>query len=371
MAHQSLVIRGQKRTMSAVRSVSGLRHAETRLDTSAARGRFLARGFTLVELLVVIAIIGILIALLLPAVQAAREAARRAQCCNNLRQLGIAAHNYVDVHRKLPVGVVGWPLAVPAGGQPGHTALAMLLPFHEQGAVHDLYNFSLRNTDPANRPATSVGIPAYQCPSDNAAGRTALFRAGPETELARSNLVVCFGSDTYLRESMGRNIAFDPNRQGVDVENDGAFRLDGSRSLADFLDGTSSTALASEVLSGKDDRIDPGAGDTQYDVRGLWMMQMSGASNYTHRNAPNAPVGDAGFAAWGMSFCVDQDQAPCDFSVGGDWDAFHAAARSRHPGGVNVLFGDGHITFIGDGIDLQTWRCLGARDDGQPVSLPM
>ena len=108
-----------------------------------------------------------------------------------------------------------------------------------------------------------------------------------------------------------------------------------------------------------------------YDVRGLWMMQMSGASNYTHRYAPNAPVGDAGFSAWGMNFCVDQPDAPCDFSAGGDWDLFHAAARSYHPGGVNVLFGDGHIVFIGDTVDLHTWRCLGARNDGEPVSLPL
>ncbi len=367
MAHIEIVTVRSKRTTSAVRGVPGLLDSGKPFGQAPARGCN-SRGFTLVELLVVIAIIGILIALLLPAVQAAREAARRSQCCSNLKQLGIAMHNYVDTHRVLPVGVVGWPLGT--GGMPGHTALAMLLPFHEQSNVHTLYDFSLRNLDPANRPATSAQVPVFTCPSDDAEGRKALFRMGAETELARSNLVVCFGSDTYLRDSAGKNIAFDPDRTGVDLETDGAFRLDGSRRLAEFRDGTSSTAVASEVLAGRDDLIDPAAGDTAYDVRGLWMMQMSGASNYTHRNGPNAPVGDAGFASWGLKFCVSRPEAPCDFSVGGDWGAFHAAARSYHPGGVNVVFGDGHVAFVGDVIDLLVWQCLGAMNDGNPVPVP-
>ena len=97
---------------------------------------------------------------------------------------------------------------------------------------------------------------------------------------------------------------------------------------------------------------------------------MTGASNYTHRNGPNAPVGDAGFAAWGLEFFVIRLEAPCDFSVGGQWDAFHAAARSFHPGGVNVLFGDGHVAFVGDVIDLAVWQCLGAMNDGGTVPVP-
>jgi len=366
MAHHDLVTVRMKRTTSAASGVPGLRVREERLAGASPRARS-TRGFTLVELLVVIAIIGILIAMLLPAVQAAREAARRGQCCNNLHQLGIAIHNYVEQKQVLPLGVVALPLTSPGPAQPGHTALAQLLPFIEQSTVHTIYDFRLRNVAVANRPATSTQIAAYQCPSDSSLGRRAVFKLGSDTELSRANLAVCFGSNTVVRNANGRNIALDPDRTGVDTNTDGAFRLDQSRSLADLIDGTSNVAVASEVLAGQDDRIDPAAGDMVYDVRGLWMMQIVGASSYTHRNTPNAQIGDALFVGMGAFFCVDHPGAPCDNTTGVVWDRWHAAARSRHPGGVNVLFGDGHTTFISNSVDLTVWQRLGAMNDGQPI----
>jgi prepilin-type N-terminal cleavage/methylation domain-containing protein/prepilin-type processing-associated H-X9-DG protein len=365
MAPYDLLTAGPQRTWSAVRSVSGLRSWRVELGVPRSSRR---RGFTLVELLVVIAIIGILVALLLPAVQAAREAARRSECCNHLKQVGVALHNYVDQKKVLPIGVVALPLSPPGPAMPGHTALAQLLPFLEQSNVHNVYNFETRNVAVANRPATSSPIPTYRCPSDNTAGRKAVFKLGSDTELTRSNLAVCFGSNTCVANANGRNIALDPIRTGVDTNTDGAFRLDESRSLADFIDGTSCTAVASEILAGQDDRIDPTAGDMVYDVRGLWMMQMIGASSYTHRNTPNAQVGDALFVGMGAFFCVSRPRAPCDNTAGVVWDRYHAAARSNHPDGVNVAFGDGHVTFVSDNIDLMVWRCLGAINDGTPVS---
>jgi prepilin-type processing-associated H-X9-DG protein len=317
--------------------------------------------------LVVITIIGILIALLLPAVQAAREAARRGQCCNNLKQLGIAVHHYVEQKTVLPLGVVALPLTPPGPAQPGHTALAQLLPFLEQSNVQALYDFKQRNVSVANEPATSAQIPTYQCPSDNAAGRTAVFKLGSNTVLGRSNLAVCFGSNTFMFNANGENIGLNPNRTGVDTNTNGAFRLDQSRSLAELTDGLSCTAIASEILAGQDDRIDPTVGDMVYDVRGLWMMQMMGASSYTHLNPPNTQVGDALFVGMGAVFCVDRPGAPCDNTAGAVWDHYHAAARSNHPGGVNVAFGDGHVTFVGNAIDLAVWQCLGAMNDGTPV----
>ena len=321
-------------------------------------------AFTLVELLVVIAIIGVLIALLLPAVQAARDAARRAQCCNHLKQLGLAVHNYADSHRVLPIGLQASPLGIGTGGRPrmpGHTALAMILAFHEQANVFALYHSEVANSHEMNREATRAQINVYQCPSDDASGRTAV-NEGMRTEMSRSNYAVCFGAATMLRNANGINIMEDPNRAGIDFETDGAFRIDESRRWCCFRDGTSNTALAGELLAGKDDFKSPA--DKQWDARGMWAWHMMGSFAYTHLHVPNAPAGDAMHAAGSLD-CVDQRDMPCDNAHGSAWDEFHAAARSRHPGGVNIVFGDGHVDFVQETIELRLWRCLGTIDDGQ------
>ena len=326
-------------------------------------------GFTLVELLVVIAIIGVLIALLLPAVQAAREAARRAQCCNNLKQIGLAVHNYADTYQALPIGLQASPLGVGTGGRPrmpGHTALAMILAFHEQANVLALYHTEFANSHQINRDATRAQIKVYQCPSDDSPGRTGINQ-GMQTEMSRSSYAVCFGSATMLRNANGINIMQDPNRAGIDFETDGAFRTDDSRKWCRLRDGTSNTALASEVLAGKDDSKGPG--DTNWDARGMWAWHMMGSFGYTHLNVPNTPVGDAMYAAGSLN-CVDELKMPCDNSHGNRWDEFHAAARSYHPGGVNVAFGDGHVSFTSETTEVQTWRCLGAMNDGQAIAVP-
>ncbi len=321
-------------------------------------------GFTLVELLVVIAIIGILIALLLPAVQAAREAARRMQCCNNLKQLGLATHNYADSYRALPIGLIATPFITPPTGKPrmpGHTALAMLLPFHEQANVLGRYHPDFPNSNAINHEATRAQLAVYQCPSDDSSGRTAINQ-GMRTEMSRSNVAICFGSDTMLRNDNGINIMMTPNRTGVDFETDGAFRIDDSRRWADFRDGTSNTVVASEVLAGQDDLKTPSS--KIWDARGMWAWHLTGSFCYTHRNVPNTMVGDALYSQ-GSRNCVDEPHMPCDNSHGSNWDSFHAAARSYHPGGVNTAFTDGHVGFISETIELPVWRCLGAIADGQ------
>ena len=326
-------------------------------------------GFTLVELLVVIAITGILIALLLPAVQAAREAARRSQCCNNLKQFGLAVHNYADAHRALPIGLQASPLGTGTGGRPrmpGHTALAMILAYHEQANVQALYQPEFANSHQVNSRATQTQIAVYQCPSDDSSARTAVNQ-GMHTEMSRSNYAVSFGSETMLRNANGINIVADPNRTGIDFRTDGAFRIDNSRRWCCFRDGASNSVLASEVISGKDDSKSPG--DKKWDARGMWAWHMMGSFAYTHLNAPNSASGDA-MQAGGSQDCVETRDMPCDNSHGSRWDEFHAAARSRHPGGVNAVFGDGHVSFVSETIDLQTWRYLGAINDGHAVALP-
>ncbi len=327
-------------------------------------------GFTLVELLVVIAIIGILIALLLPAVQAARESARRTQCLNNLKQLGLAMLNYENTYGQLPIGIVYRPpLSQPGAGTgwPGITALAQILPYHEQANVAAVYHFDMRNLNTANALATSAQMPVYQCPSDDGQGRAAVHDIN-HLGWSRSNYVVCMGSNTMAIDTNGTSVAHTGNYAGMDLTTDGAFQMEGPRRLAELVDGTSNTAVGSEVICGKEDLFS--ANNRVWDVRGMWAWHMVGAFSYTHRNTPNTSVGDALWANPGQDIeCVAGPDMPCDNTHGTAFDQFHAAARSHHPGGVNVLFCDGHVEFHTNLVDLDLWQNL-STINGPPVRGP-
>jgi len=325
-------------------------------------------AFSLIELLVVITIIAVLAAMLLPAVQSARESARRLQCASRLKQLGLALRNYETTHEQLPIGKVALPMLSQSGagnGWPGTTALAQLLAFHEQITVAEKYNYEIRNLNTNNARATAAPIPVYQCPSDNARNRVALHDIN-HLGWSRSNYVVCMGSNTMVPEAAGIDLAHSSNRTGVNTNTDGAFRFDEGRKLAAFRDGTSETIVASEVLAGHDEVF--ASNDRVWDCRGMWAWHMVGSSSYTHRNTPNSSAGDAMWANPGQDIeCVAEPHMPCDNTHGTRWDEFHAAARSHHPGGVSVVFGDGHVQFIADVIDLATWQQLAAIADGSVI----
>lgn len=306
-------------------------------------------GFTLVELLVVIAIIGILIAMLLPAVQAAREAARRMQCGNNLKQMGLAMHNHVTAQGKLPCAGLGWNGSLSCWR--GMSALVQILPYMENSTITAQVNFDERLWSQASSGVWKNSMPMYCCPSDDAHDRVAW------NIMARSNVAFCVGTGGSFASGSPDVIehVIPPNRTGVVLETDGAFYLEEGRSLNDFTDGLSVTAFGSEILAG---RVDTAASVYNIDYRGRWALPYEGGAAYAHRTTPNSSEPDV------MPYCcVSSDDMPC--VVSGTHQDEYYAARSRHPGGVNVLFGDGHVQFYGNEVDSEIWRSLATIRGGE------
>lgn len=319
-------------------------------------------GFTLVELLVVIAIIGILVALLLPAVQAAREAARRTQCANNQKQAGLALLNYEQHQKKFPAGNAGWNKT--GSEWLGHTALFMILPFLEQGIVEDRLRYELRWINPQNADVAREQIPTYQCPSDNTKGRVGKFsnRYGFTTYHSRSNISMSFGK-LYLHPCnvpIPQDTVARYGRPEHELENGGPFRMDEGRRLREFTDGISHTVMVSEVRAGQDD-VFHHSQDRERDGRGFWCIPFM-FSAYLHVNTPNSSAVDCGPCNSSQA----NDVAPCTPTC--TECEQHMAARSYHPGGVNALSCDGHVAFYSDSIDLAVWQAVATIDGGEVVS---
>lgn len=299
------------------------------------------RAFTLVELLVVIAVIGVLVSLLLPAVQAARESSRRMSCSNNLKQIGLALQNYHGVHDAFPVARNKYPLV--------HSSLSRLLPYCEQQQLHDLVDYTTPLASAANVEASKKAISFFICPSDPAGGRVSgLADAG-------SNYVANNGSGT---------VAY-----GLIASGDGVFTQSNCR-FRDLIDGSSNTAAFSESILGIGDtfpQMSPmkarlevleiaGGSDTTPAVctagsgtwsgtrGGKWLDGHYGNTLYNHFYAPNPDQWDCGNASHNKAL---------------------SSARSYHSGGVNMVMCDGHVTFIPDTIRLEAWRAIATRSGGE------
>ena len=373
-------------------------------------------GFTLVELLVVIAIIGILIALLLPAVQAAREAARRMQCGNNLKQMALAAVNYESANGFFPAGrlkpdyentAAGMEMATSSSYpvSPGRDYLRFnnfsthvrILPFMEQTVVYDMIDFSkgqskkmTENGKPVNMHyeayATASGL--FICPSD------------PNTEriISENNYRCNFGGSTPFGGYSQGDGNYDPSKksaEGYPAGGNGAFTYseDGLKAR-DFSDGLSNTVFFSERTKGSGKPV--GEPPDKYSIVGLGqgnnvasirvdnlMRSCEGYSDSGYggfHGAGRWPPNDdwsngwpfAGYDStqynhvappnWGGMDCGSNSYIP-------DVAFEHAiiAARSEHPGIVNAAFGDGHTTTINDDIDLKVWRALGTRNGSETI----
>jgi prepilin-type N-terminal cleavage/methylation domain-containing protein len=314
-------------------------------------------GFTLVELLVVIAIIGVLVALLLPAVQAAREAARRIKCQNHLKQWSLAMQNHHDVYLKLPYFTrtvpnrQNWP--------------PFVMPYLEQANLVAGYDLNVHWYVAPNLAMTQVHLPVFNCPSDRAKP-TWTDQTGYVS--VRANYVACYGNHTF-----GNSTGFGVGRGifGITTASNPASNVfePYQAKFGDATDGLSNTLLLAEVIVARQDNNQGGGGSwPSGDFRGhVWHDATSSSPSHCPNifmtiNGPNSTVPDNALCG---TIPNTDPRMPCADSSSTDRQN---VARSRHPAGINATNADGSVRFVSNAINLTAWRALGSMDAGDVIN---
>ena len=310
-------------------------------------------GFTLIELLVVIAIIAVLVAILLPAVQQAREAARRAQCVNNLKQLGVAMHNYAETHGGLPMAATTVTNGLGANHHDNWGYFHRILPFIDQAGLYSSLDMDRRINGDAvrNYNLRSKFLNVALCPSDTVASTE---MGSTQWCATMHNYPVCMGNTTYDARNLTRASVMIPGKRGL-------FQFDTSVSFRDCTDGLSNTLMIGEIIT-----------PFQYDVWGpLGRITQIMGTGFTALNTPNTTANDELIRCHfdlGAALGPRCTTSPPEGALGGDDQARQVVAvRSWHAGGVNIAMGDGAVRFVGDTIDVGTFRAVAGRSDGLPV----
>ena len=290
-------------------------------------------AFTLVELLVVIAIIGVLIALLLPAVQQAREAARRMSCSNHMKQVALGMHNYHDTFQTFPQGMNGTMQDATLDKPAEMSWMPLILPFIEQKSLHDSFNFKITTSTCCGAwPTWTTVVSTLLCPSDPAGVKNT-------QQGFHGNYVLCLGNTIY-----------NPSTDVDGTNRNGMFFARSRIGFKSVTDGSSNTLMAGELL------INPNT-SSGHDLRGRYYNGREGSVLFTALYPPNTTIGDT------HPYCINSPPTlPCTSG-----SEYKLSLRSHHPGGVTVALGDGSCRFVPETINLDVWQRLGARNDGLVV----
>jgi prepilin-type N-terminal cleavage/methylation domain-containing protein/prepilin-type processing-associated H-X9-DG protein len=356
---------------SARRVVSGFTLVELPFDRLWVASRRKRSAFTLVELLVVIAIIGILVALLLPAIQSAREAARRTQCLNQIKQLTLALQNYHDSKGGFPPGVKNDPVdnkPLEFFTFPRAPWMMFIFPYMEEGSLFSAIKMKDVSGGCAggvwladeNKPVAGTSIAMLLCPTD---GEGDLFHHHPGCGglAARGNYAGFFGN-----VNMGGvlDYARNPNIPSVSAPNHApaAFQMNRPVKISTISDGTSHTMIVGEILKGVT------GDDNEY--RGVFWYDHVGTSQILTATGPNSTTPDALYPLWCTGkLHLPRLNLPCKLG-NPDGTSHMAASRSRHPGGVQVGMADGSARFVPETIDLAVWQAMGSIKGGEVVEMP-